>query len=413
LFEALTAPQDLRPADKGDVTAEQLQAETLKLVPPIASDTFRLELAKKLIQRTTPSDERELLGKFIKEDDPRNLGAQFVLYQYDKTPDAEKDGFEKYFIQCSSQAMCRVLGIVAEEKAIGRVTAPRAGQPKADPDLPFHLGQQLWSAAFVEPCLAGVESLEKQGQILVLAGTIPVDSTRAMLLQALNRCWNDGAKGPQTLGLAKPDVIGDPCLPVVLKSLLKSNGPTSSDSKEQREKQEKIADQWRKVLEDLIDLWCERFLATALARKQQAERNGGDLEAGRPLIPLRIKLRSPDNVVARYQAFWSRDIKAKLPGVKLGPMQVDYVRIEEKADPRMVLAYYRRQAQVKRGDERSVKNEKGTWLDGFFVVPQTTRKRSVDVRITVADKKAEYTPGEPVDLVTEILVIEMNDPGEE
>jgi len=309
--------------------------------------------------------------------------------------------------------MRHVLGIAVEGKATGPVTAQRPGEPKLDPDLPFRLGQQLWSAAFIEPCLANVESLEEQGQILVLASTIPVDSTRAMLLQALDKCWSDGAKGPQTLGLAKPDVIGDPCLPVVLKALLKSNSPTSSASKDQREKQEKTADQWRKVLEDLIDLWCERFLATALARKEQAERNRGDLAAGKPLIPLRIKLRSPENVVARYQTFWSRDIKAKLPGVKLGPMQLDYVRIEEKADPRMVLAFYRRQAQVKRGEKRPVKNEKSTWLNGFFVVPQTTRKRSVDVRITVADKKAEYTPGEPVDLVTEILVIEMNDPGQE
>ena len=63
--------------------------------------------------------------------------------------------------------------------------APPAGQPAkpAEVNLAAELAGQLWTKEFraaFEPEL-GKSSLEKQAQLLLLAATIPQDSTRA--------CW--------------------------------------------------------------------------------------------------------------------------------------------------------------------------------------------------------------------------------
>jgi len=415
LFEALTNPEQFRPKgqqQEGKVTADDLWKEALKLVPPIASEKFRAGVAKRLILTGVPADRKKSLGEFLEKKDPKNVEAQLILYGHKKTPQQTKTKFETQFFAWSSQALGKLLGLAPVQRT-GAVRSPLPRQPARDTtqldlDVLCRAVRQLWSDPFVEPLLAEVESLEEQKPLVLLAATIPVDSTRAALYQALHEHWADGGKSLEAATLATE--VTDPGLVLVVKAVVKSGAPSRAVAQEHRGKHEQISDQWLKVLSLLIGHWCERLYATQQARAEQGGSQAAEPGVSKPAFPLPFQLHAGAQPVAQYQAVWPRHVGAKLPDVNLGPMKIDYVRIEQEAAANKMVDFYRRRAQVRKGDERPMEGDKGYWLDGFSIVPNTNRKRSVDVLITGAEEKFDPKSKEPQELVIEILAIEMKDP---
>ena len=93
--------------------------------------------------------------------------------------------------------------------------------PMADPDLPYRLASELWGAEMaklVQSRLARVSSLENDAPFVLLASTLPLDSTRTALQTTLRDRWNDGPDGLETAGLFD-QVISDPGFLVLVKSL--------------------------------------------------------------------------------------------------------------------------------------------------------------------------------------------------
>jgi hypothetical protein len=140
LLTALTAPEKLRAASRGQVTADQLREKTLTAVSSTASEGLRTALARYLVQPATPPQWREQMGGFLTQQDPNNVGAQLILYQSEGTAPETKATFEQYFTAYSSAAMGAVLGIAGGEGTgpgqVPGVSVPRAPSAYGNPVAP-------------------------------------------------------------------------------------------------------------------------------------------------------------------------------------------------------------------------------------------------------------------------------------
>jgi hypothetical protein len=418
LFRALTEAEKLRPQTEGELTAEELRDKTLELVRQNASDGFRKKLAEYLTSPATSTGTSSSIGEFLQEDDPHNVGAQLVLYRHEATPRETKANFEQYFTNYSSEAMAGLLGIAAGTlRGSAGSYAPRrppggteAPDEQADDDLPYRLATQLWSAqnaAAVEARLGGLESLEGEQNLLGLAATIPVDSMRSVLYKALATHWVDGPKLLEAAGVTK-SLVSDPALLMSVKSLARKPPPGRAMGRTEREKFIEDKAEWEKFAEDFTRAWCERFRSATTAPAESAPATAEPPTEAKPLPAMPVELHSDSNVVAEYHAVWPEDIQQKASGVTLSPMQIHYVRIEEKARYRTMLGYYKR--QLRAGVRDMHQTDKTDWLQSFRAVPQTDVHRAIDAMITrtetqpTGDQTSEVKETE--DLVVEILSIE-------
>ena len=63
-----------------------LHGAAVEAIKPTASERLRTELAKHLLQPTTPVPRQTMLRTWLEEAKPENLGAQMLLYGHDATP---------------------------------------------------------------------------------------------------------------------------------------------------------------------------------------------------------------------------------------------------------------------------------------------------------------------------------------
>ncbi|MBN2473923.1 MAG: hypothetical protein JXB62_04915 [Pirellulales bacterium] len=420
LFRLLTEPEKLRPQADGQTSAEQLRERTLAAVTPVASDQLRTRLAGYLVQPTTSDSTRGVLGKFLEEDRIENLGAQLVLCLGDKTPEETKAKLQTYFTAYSSRTLAEVLGLPA-----GASTGPtgRGGntQPgQEDPELPYRLAGQLWNAqwvAEVERRLAALESLEGQKELLGLAGTIPADSTRSIMLQVMQKYFDDGPKHVEATGLSK-DLVGDPGLVALTKLLMRDSASSANiRSKELRDQFMQTSESWKGFSDGLVETWCERLQAAAQARADGQPNPPKPAAEAAGAMP--IAVHADADVKAIYHAVWPDDLAGKLSGVSPDPMQLHYVRLEGKAQYKITVGFYRRQVKPRARDARQIQNV--DWLESLRTNAQTGRLSSIDVRITRTEAKDTSSTTtstarkgadeiELEDLIIEVLAVEIMTP---
>ena len=116
------------------MTAGELQEMALSLIEPIASDAFRLKLAKYLVAREVPRPKRALLGNFLLESQAENVPAQVVFYLSDLLNNQMKEDFEADFTAYSSEAMEGILGI--PDEPLHRPGArPKGRQPQGREEM--------------------------------------------------------------------------------------------------------------------------------------------------------------------------------------------------------------------------------------------------------------------------------------
>jgi len=277
-----------------------------------------------------------------------------------------------------------------------------------------------------------VNSLDGYAELVMLGATVPADSMRATVFQALEDNWEDGPAPLEKAGL-DGKLVTDPGLLLSLKALPRSEArdttktttrpgtrprpaPGRRTRRPQRtvsktvEEQEKAKQEWMEASKALLLTWCGRFHATALAKAEAARLSGGYPPQGEAVSSLAqragLKLHDGAKVVAEYHRVWPGEFAAQLSGLSPGPMLIDYVCIEEQNKPVAMTGYYRRQVGVR--DLYRVEN--GAWLDSVKPVPPSDRKRSLDVVITRLSPDSEADRDEPEDLRIEILGLELKDP---
>jgi len=430
LLRALTAAEQLREAGRGEVTADELRTKTLKLIESTASPQFRVKLAEAVLAPNAPQTLQPVVGKFLESEDPDNLEAQLVFYKDEQWTGKIQAPLEQYFTNFSSTALREMMGVPAQAVGKSPRTSPypgtrtpsgypaRAYPPgrspggrkaeEPDPDLPYRLARTLWSAepvSIVAGRLSRLDSVETREQLVALASTIPVDSMRAAVYEALSKHFSDGPKRLEATGLPKA-LFADPGLLPVVKALVKKQTSTRATGIEQRGKFLQAKEDWANFVRECVRAWCDRFHAAA-EKQAEADRLAGKTPlTSLPPGALPVDLHDEAKPSAVYYLVWPGAHAEKLAGLPPGPLRICYLRIEENARAVTREGYYKRQLYVR----QSGTIEKSVWMETLRAVPQTQRVVSIDVVLTRAAEDADQDPAEAEDLVIEILSIEMNDP---
>jgi len=365
-----------------------------------------------------------------------------VLYEGATAKDV-KLKLEQQLLGYASTAMARMLGIPeGAEEGVAVAVSPAASGNKPDLELGSRLAAQLWSDKFlglVEPQLADLRSFDKQSQLVLLAGTIPLEPMRAALAKQLRKHSSDGPKALETAGLFDK-VVTDPGLLVLVKMLPRKEakgarapadtlprpgksgrtpvtppaGKTGATGKvAEAQKKQQAEQDWMTCSSKMVALWCKRFCAVAQAREKAAVESGKpapDLAVAK--LPGEFELDPDAKVTAAYHLVWPDDAPAALGNAKPGSLEIHYLRIEETGKPKRLIGFYK--SQAKTTDVRMI--DKSVWIDSQRLSLQKERRRSLDVLISRApgEQGGELAKDdEDADLVVEILAVEIKDPGKE
>ena len=468
LLRVLLAPDEIRPAERqGPWPARDLRAKAFDLIKPAATAELRAKLAEALADRLVRLAAGDPMREFLLATNPLNCSAQMVLYEKATLTKDLRTRLEQQLAGYSAVALGRLLELPTEA-LIGTVGAgsfaggPAGGphafrsQPEAvmprgpeynpgagssgqgDASVGPRVAGLLWSEksrALLEPLLARLPNLEKQPDLVLLAATIPYDSTRAVLARLLKKRWLDG---PEALGTASlADRVTDPGLLVLVKlttsrreaktgggaiSVGPRGGPRSrtmpgggngrpGEGLNPAQKKEKAEQDWMTVSSSLVTAWCKRFQAIAQA-KEKALAESGNLAADvAPKLPADFDLDAGARVISSCRVVWPQEGPPGMSDQKPSPLEVHYIRAEETGKPKKVLSFYKQQAQAKTNDLRTL--DKSTWVDGLRILPQTGRRRSIDVLLSYSDSRAAEDMAkddEEADLIVEILTVEIKDP---
>ncbi len=383
-LRVLTAPGVLRPSERqGPWPEKEFQAKAFELTKQSATSDLRLALAKALVDHHVQLDPKDPVHEFLLARDPLNCRAQLTFYEKGN-PSAElKTTLEEQFLDYGSQATARLLDIPdnldqptaaaanpiapAEphggllggfaDKSGGQLTEPKrdtgqpGGQPaqtaedkaKAAEEQAARMAAGLWNPKFLallEPKLKihAVDSLEKKAKLVMLAGTIPQDSTRSLLNALLRKRWDEGPKALLSVGLADK-IVTDPGMYTIIKMLYRKDsksakgtppapaGGTVNKRIAEAQKRQQMAQEWWDLSAKLAPLWCKRFYAAAQAR-QSADAGGGDASAQLKL-PKGFELSPNARVTASYHLSWPDQAPPEIAALKPGLLDIYYVRLEE------------------------------------------------------------------------------------
>jgi hypothetical protein len=445
---------------------EELQNSAAAGVRSAGSASLRLRLAQYLVQPDMPPSVRARLVGCLEDARIENLAAQIVLYASEEIDPKVRGGLERRFAAASSEALGRLLGLPASQTAAAAAGPQGAAAPvrpgwvsfetpaanlaaaaAAPPLDPVDAVRFLWSDALAEILdrrLSLAESLGQAQGTLALCTSVPSPAARSALYHMLSKHWYEGPGEANAAG-AWLVPICDPALLLVLKGLprkglsprppehhaakhgakpvpaVKAKAAADAGIKHKRE----LAEQgWIERSELLVRTWCARLHRAALAGRSGGppagekgdsphlpERPGGGprfagvAQMGTvPFFPLPLHPRARPLLV--YHCDWPGRLAEKMPAGPRDPLDVYYVRIEERSRPGRILSYYRRQWES--CAERPAQG--GTWLDYCGGGTQADRKRSIDVLVTRAAPGAPALADEELDLVVEILWIEAKDP---
>ena len=402
VIRAIVAPKPSLTAAAGVAPLSPLGQQALALARLHGSVECRVRLAQVLAAADMPREVAPPLLAMLREPDPRNVPAQVVLYQSPGTEAATRAALESQLAAIAAGEVERAFGFAA-------ATGPaRATCPAVIP--------AIWGDAFVdylEVRQQGIANLPSNGTLIALSAAIPTDAARRRALRAIDRHWEDGPATLRTKGLVA-DFVADPGLILVVRAALRENGGTAATKPVRPPKGKPPvapaavkADptaEWRKLVQELAVNYCRRCHATSLACDTAARRDGQPLDTTRanetqlPLPP------HPDAAIAAWhRAAWPSPSSPAPREINTAPVELRYVRIEEKAKPSRLLGYYRRQL---RGDELPLPD--GIWLSGRGDCGPG-RTREVDIFITRAKGGSMSALEDETQLTVEILTIEAAD----
>jgi len=442
----------LRSSGSSSETVRDWTRKFLDEYGPDLSERFRVALAGRCVDPQLAQERRAIVEEFLLKPDPKNLGAQVVIYRGAATAPGVRRRLQEEFLRLSSAAVGVLTGMPPEAAApsrsyevVSRPTGrhqtgygsgghrtpsrrdPTAPSMAADPELPARVARYLWSpemGSFLAAELYQVDDLGAQAGLLSLAGTVPVEAMRANLYRTLRRNWQDGPEDVESTGIFERIII-DPGLLVVLKLMPRRDPEPSDDSRQApwlrrsqkskyrpsalaqvREMVGEVEQEWMRVCGQLVLRLSERFEAAALAG---ATSPGGGATAVRRTskgeVRLPFTLHPGARVVTEYELTWPVDLTDPACREAASPIRVRHARIEEQNRYSRVLGYYRHRIPTAAEHLSS----QGAWIDGLVSRPEVGTKVSLDVLIC-----RDRIPGNPDDenekLRVDVLLIEVRDP---
>jgi hypothetical protein len=499
LLRVLTAPEALRPAARqGPWSAKDMKAKAFELVKPAASAELRTKLAENMVNSHARIDTSDPVGELLLAPSLLNCNAQLAFYKNKDTSLGKevKIKLEQQLAAYSSMALARCLGVPTENLPGGsgiptppsRPTGPpgmhlgsgpgdtRRPNPgpgpgpmpgpmapptpstpisteelakSADADLCSEFAKQFWSEQVrdqLEPDLLKLSALEKQPHLVLLAATIPQDSTRAALYKMLHtnkeKHWYEGPKGLEAAG-AIDQMLADPALLVILKKLKRTesqstprasetsvgktpptrstrSGPAAGSPSGPAQKRAQAEKDWMDVSAKLVSAWCKRLEATATKPKDADAEKGEEsdksaADEARVKLPGGFELNRGAKAVASHSIVLPDGVPSGFSAARPDALRLYYVRAEETSKPKNAIKHYKSQAGITRGDTVRVLDNKKTWIDNLKRDPKTDHCRSIDVLISLPENSAASSDtkgNEEIDLIVEVLIIEVKDPKE-
>jgi len=385
-----------------------------------------------------PKRVRDPIWACLSEPRMENVAAQIMLYRSDHSDPAMRPWLEQRVLAYSSGTLSRLLGLPATEPLAARYIPVVGGGPTVFPGLPqrgasssdvappnpYRAAELLWSsnlAAVLERRLADLDNLADGLPLITLAATLPSATVRAALLRALQRHWGEGPR--LLLARSRSDSLDvEPGWVVLLKALPRNDAPEvlarshgnhfgaartakrppgldvheaqkNADVREARRRREQLEQEWLELSRAVVQATCRRCNAAA-----RAADTGGAVTSDDAGLP--FKLDPGARVTAVYRVNWPAALDGKLAGAPL--LRVRYARIEEKAAPAKVLAYYRRQSP--RAKEHPLPD--GGWIDGVTSHDEKGHASSVDVLVAKLRSEVAGLPNDKQELIVEILTIE-------
>ncbi len=396
LLAALTQPDKFRPPGQGQVTPEALQRQALIAIEQDGKSGVRLRAAERFVDPACPPELRKLLAPLWDKPHPDSLEAYALLCKSDCPAPQAKARIRKHLADSSSQALEHFLGV-----ADGRTA------PSLDPEWPYRVARLLWNVEFTsvfDVRRTAIDSMEEGRDLVLLAATVPRDDVRTCLVRVLERRWEEGPTALKSAGWTQT-VLSEPGILAVLKTARRGRPVASQPNpKDRRDLKQQRKDPWVDAEETLVRRFCRRFFDAALSQARSQE-----MKPPPPVAPPNhdadpspaVALHPRATVVAEYRVQWPGTHAGKLADIAPDPMDISYVRIEQKARPWSVRGHY----------ERTIKGHKvhpvndGIWIEAILPAAKDGRTRSIDVLVTRANAKADTPPDEPQELTIEILAV--------
>lgn len=439
LFRALLEGTAGTAPSGGRQRAGDLSALVLDHAPPDTSERIRVRLARHLAGLPAADPAHARLWGLLEEPRLDNLAAQIALYREHRTPPATRARVEELLVAYAGDLARRVTGLAETSPAGSPVRAPYPGSAAAagwaaagrhastrdavlaDPAFLTRAAPQFYGPEF--PVFLGerldrINSLKDHGRLAALAATVPLGTVRAHLLDALRRNLQDGPEGLRAAGLGGP-VVCEPGFLVSLKLLTRGmtmpgEGPVrpapgarpgaASDLTAARRKREQLEADWLRFSLDVLRAARLRLDETCRSGPRAA---GAPAAAPAGPPPLPIELHEGARVVGVHQIAWPAEGQETALGVRLDPLTLCYVRIEETARFKRLVNYYRRQT----GARRETSTAERLWLESVRDPREGGPTSTLDVLITRAAPDAHFEMLDQDEKITvEVLFIELPDP---
>jgi hypothetical protein len=398
---AIVSPERALLEQQGPTTPEILRQRAIAMARSGASIPLRVELVDHLNDVQLPAAVKAQLLTLLREPLLANLPAQVALCKDIRLDPTIRSSLEAQMAAHAGVALQTML-----ELAPTRADAVRL---PADAAL---IANQLWTddfSVYLDVRLQGIGRLSDEPALLHLAASIPTDAVRDRLSRTLDRHWLDG---PTVLrgGWTTSERFPDPGLLTVMRSVWRENTKTSASPGKPRSAQQnalQVAEQWEKAGEDLARLYCRRCQITALNRLAEVRtgaKSPGESRTAPEDLPIPPHVESAD--LLSYRGTWPGSLSGMVDNLPVAPLEMRYMRIEEKARPSRVASYYRRQL-------RAVREFK--LPDGLHLVGQgeaaSGRVRWLDVFVLQAKPDAVASLEDEQQLTIEAISIEVCQPG--
>jgi hypothetical protein len=407
LLRVLISAEQFRPAGRGTVAADALRAKAVALLGPAAGSGLRMKIARWLVQPDSPPALRGPLVSLLREASPVNFAAQVCLEQNGVLPGEACGPIEKGLAGASSDAF----GLLA-----GLSTAAAA---ERDPKWAGTVAGQLWSQGFAAGLTARlpqIESIRGTSPLMLLASTVPNDAVRGALYQALGKHWEDD---PAALAAAAGDLHTwyEPGFTVLVKLYYRRSFPTPDTGEVQLVRTRQLAGE-RTMAAKRYAAWMQNGLAIMNRLAALPGATGPVIHGATSASEMPVTVDSPRDVVLEYHLDWPSAMRDTLLGLRLDPLSVHYVKIEEKARPSKIVAHYKRSLKLgdrvkfpEKGKQTEVHDSAARlWFDHLSVGSTPDRTRSLDIIIRAANPELPMMHDQERKMIVEILSIEINDP---
>ncbi len=386
-----------------ETAPEKLREQAVAALAEHGKSGVRLLAAKRFVEPSCPAQAKKLLAQVWLRPHPENLEAYVFLIERPELDAQVRSQALNRLTELSGWAMRQFLGI-ADVDASAQVSALGT----LDPEFPYRVAQQLWKADLaraIDARRTTVRSMEEAREWVLLAATVPRADVRSRLGRLLERRWEEGPPVASSSGAnGQEGLVVEPGILAVLKNARRNRPTANQAAAKTRNTGQRLSpqakDPWLDFEQAIVHDLCRRLAAAAVLPNRAKESDKATADDSGESSGMPIPLHPRAEIDVQYVVRWPGDHAAKLASLAPDPLEVAYVRIEQRARPMNVRGHYER---TLKGPKMHPTKE-GVWLE-TLLPGKNGAVRSVDVLLSRANPKVDAPPDEMQEITVEILSV--------